>query len=227
MNKSTFALIERFMLEKTEDSAHDRTHIDRVLYMALDIARYEKDADRDILIAACLLHDIARPLQAKDERVCHALAGGEMAYAFLLQNGWREERAAHVRDCIRTHRFRIDDAPATIEAKILYDADKLEATGALGIARTLQYGGQMGEPLYALDENGNILLEGGGADVSSFFQEYHFKLKKLYSRFYTERAASLAREREKTMTDFCLSLHREISHTLENGRNALFSALEA
>lgn len=227
MDKNTFALLERYMLEKTEDSAHDRSHIDRVLYIALDIARCEKNADRDILIAACLLHDIARPLQAKDERVCHARAGAQMAYAFLLQNGWREDRAAHVRDCIRTHRFRIDDTPATIEAKILYDADKLDVTGALGVARTLQYGGSMQEPLYVLDENGGILLEGGGADVSSFFQEYHFKLKKLYGRFYTERAATLACEREKAMTDFCNSLHREISLTLENGRNALFEALEA
>lgn len=225
MDKLMFGLIERHMLEKTEDSAHDRSHIERVLYAALDIARYEKDADRDILIAACLLHDIARPLQAADERVCHARAGGEMAYEFLCQNGWSEERAAHVRDCIRTHRFRADDTPQSIEAKILFDSDKLDATGTLGIARTLQYGGQMGEPLYLLDENGQILFDGGGADISSFVQEYHFKLKKLYGRFYTGRAAALARERERTMTDFYQGLCREIGLTLENGRAALAEAL--
>ncbi|HWS30320.1 MAG TPA: HD domain-containing protein [Clostridia bacterium] len=225
MDKNTFHIIEQFMLEKAGDSAHDRAHIERVLFGALDIARYEENADLDVLIAACLLHDIARPLQAKDERVCHARAGAEMAYGFLNQIGWCEDKAAHVRDSIRTHRFRIDDTPATIEAKILYDSDKLDVTGALGIARTLQYGGSMSEPLYALDENGGILLEGGGADVSTFFQEYHFKLKKLYGRFYTERAAALAQEREKTMTDFCDALYREVSETLKNGRAALDEAL--
>ena len=226
MDKRMFERIERHMLEKTEDSAHDRTHVERVLCGALDIARHEKNVNFDVLIAACLLHDIARPLQATDERVCHARAGAEMAYRFLQENGWSEAQCAHVRDCVRTHRFRIDDVPQSIEAKILYDADKLDVTGALGIARTMQYGGQMGEPLYVLDENGAIVLEGGGADVSSFVQEYHFKLKKLYGRFYTARAALLAREREKTMTEFYGSLYREVADTLANGRSALHDILE-
>jgi uncharacterized protein len=225
MNKNMFHTIEQYMLEKAGDSAHDRAHIERVLFGALDIARYEENLDLDVLIAACLLHDIARPLQCKDERVCHARTGADMAYCFLIQIGWSEEKAKHVRDSIRTHRFRIDDTPATMEAKILYDADKLDVTGALGIARSLQYGGSMSEPLYALDDSGNILLEGGGADVSTFFQEYHFKLKKLYGQFYTKRAGALAKLREKTMTDFCDALYREVDETLKNGRAALSEAM--
>jgi len=225
MDKIMFHTIEQYMLEKAGDSAHDRAHIERVLFGALDIARYEENLDLDVLIAACLLHDIARPLQAKDDRVCHARTGATMAYGFLMQNGWDTEKAKHVRDSIRTHRFRIDDTPATMEAKILYDADKLDVTGALGIARTLQYGGSMGEPLYALDEFGDILLEGGGADVSTFFQEYHFKLKKLYGQFYTKHAFALAKLREKTMTDFCDALYREVDETLKNGRAALSEAM--
>ena len=224
MNKNMFHTIEKYMLEKAGDSAHDRAHIERVLFGALDIARYEENADIDVLIAACLLHDIARPLQAEDGRICHAHVGAEMAYDFLMQNGWSEGAAKHVSDAVRTHRYRIDDKPSTIEAKILYDADKLDVTGALGIARSLQYGGSMSEPLYALDENGDILIEGGGADVSTFFQEYHFKLKKLYDRFYTKRAFDLAKEREKTMTDFCEALYHEIDETLKSGRDALNSA---
>lgn len=221
MDKNMFHCIEKYMLEKAGDSAHDRAHIERVLFGALDIARYEENVSIDVLIAACLLHDIARPLQAGDERVCHARVGAEMAYDFLMQNGWCEDKAKHVSDAIRTHRYRIDDIPSTIEAKILYDADKLDVTGALGIARSLQYGGSMSEPLYALDENGDILVEGGGADVSTFFQEYHFKLKKLYGQFYTKHAFELAKKREKTMTDFCEALYREVDETLKNGRDAL------
>ncbi len=226
MDKRMFEHIERHMLEKTEDSAHDRTHVERVLCGALDLAQYEKSVDFDVLIAACLLHDIARPLQAADERICHARAGAEMAYRFLQESGWSEANCAHVRDCVRTHRYRIDDVPQSIEAKILYDADKLDVTGALGIARTLQYGGQMSEPLYLLDENGNIVLEGGGADVSSFVQEYHFKLKNLYGRFYTARATELACECKKTMTTFYEALYGEVASTLENGRAALKAVLE-
>jgi uncharacterized protein len=221
MEKKMFHLIEGYMLQKAGDSAHDRAHIERVLFGALDVARYEENVDLDVLIAACLLHDIARPLQAGDERICHARVGAEMAYNFLMQNGWRQDKAKHVCEAIRTHRYRIDDKPSTIEAKILYDADKLDVTGALGIARSLQYGGSMSEPLYALDENGDILLEGGGADVSTFFQEYHFKLKKLYGQFYTKRAFDLAKKREKTMTDFCEALYREVYETLKCGRDAL------
>jgi uncharacterized protein len=59
-----------------KDSAHDTEHIYRVLYVALDIARYEENVDGDVLIAACLLHDIGREEQNADPAVCHAAAGG-------------------------------------------------------------------------------------------------------------------------------------------------------
>lgn len=203
------------------DSAHDRHHVYRVLYAALDIARHEANVDMDVLLAACLLHDIGREKQFEDPLLCHAKVGGEMAYRYLLSAGWDEQKALHVRACVASHRFRGESAPESLEAKILFDADKLDACGALGIARTLVYEGQVGEPLYVLDENGGIATDGGGADISSFFQEYHFKLKTLYGAFYTARATEIASERRQSAVRFYNALHGEITQNAEAGREAM------
>ena len=130
MTQKTFDLLESHMLACMGDSAHDAEHVRRVLYLALEIAESEPSADRDVLIAACLLHDIGREEQFRDPSLCHAQVGAEKAYRFLLDHDFSEDFAAHVRDCIRTHRFRSGDPPATIEARILFDADKLDVTGA-------------------------------------------------------------------------------------------------
>ena len=177
------------------------------------------EVDVDVLIAACLLHDIGREAQSANPGLCHAQVGGGMAFGFLVRYGWSDSRAAHVKDCITTHRFRAGSAPQSIEAKILFDADKLEASGAIGIARTLIYGGQVSEPMYIMDESGAIVVDGGGADISSFMQEYNYKLKKVYSTFYTERAKEIAACRQAAAIDFYESLHSEISENYENGIN--------
>ena len=147
MDKSTYQRIESYMLSCMDDSAHDAEHIYRVLSNALVIAREETGVDYDALICACLLHDIGRPDQIRDPSLCHAAVGCEKAYGFLTENGFGADFAAHVRDCIRTHRFRKNDQPESLEAKILFDADKLDVVGASGIARTLVYKGTVTEPL--------------------------------------------------------------------------------
>ena len=136
MKKETFSLLENYMHTCMGDSAHDGEHVRRVLYLALEIAEAEPAADRDVLIAACLLHDIGREEQFRDPSLCHARVGAEKAYRFLRGRGFPEDFSAHVRDCVRTHRFRSSDPPESIEAKILFDADKLDVTGAIGMART-------------------------------------------------------------------------------------------
>ena len=89
MNKKEIILrSERYMLECIEnDAAHDRFHIYRVLNIAIDIAQYEKNVNFYILIIACLLHDIGRKAQDENPTVCHAEAGGKMAYDFLKKEG--------------------------------------------------------------------------------------------------------------------------------------------
>ena len=87
-----------------KDSAHDKEHVYRVLYTALAIAKKEREADVDVLIAACLLHDIGRQEQVADPKVCHASAGAKKAYDFLKEKGFSDEFSKKVSQCILTHR---------------------------------------------------------------------------------------------------------------------------
>ena len=219
MTQKIYCAIEQYMRDTMDDSAHDCEHVYRVLYNALEIAKTE-EVDYDILIAACLLHDIGRPDQVKDPTLCHAQVGSEKAYSFLLQLGMPEAFAQAVRHCILTHRFRKNLPPQTIEAKILFDADKLDVTGAIGIARTLMYRGTLTEPLYRMAPDGTI--SDGSEDLGhSFFREYKFKLEKLYDRFYTRRGEELAQHRRAIAQDFYTSLYREVSTGYASGREEL------
>lgn len=225
MDKTQYHEIENYMLQCMKDSAHDCEHIYRVLYLSLDIAKFETIVDLDVLIASCLLHDIGREQQFKNPALCHATIGGEMAYNYLIKNGWNIEKAKHVRKCITTHRYRSDNPPESIEAKILFDSDKLDVTGTLGIARALLYKGKVGEPLYSVDSNGNI-LDGTGNESPSFFQEYNYKLKNLYSKIYTQRGGEIAKERENSAVAFYNSMLKEVRSSHDNGINELNLILE-
>ena len=145
----------------------------------MEIAKEEKEVDYDILVCACLLHDIGRKEQFENPKLCHAMEGAKKAYAFLSKSGFTETFAARVKMCIETHRFREANPPRSIEAKILFDAGKLDAVGVMGIARTLLYKGGVGEPLYRLDSDGNV-SDGSEDKLPSFLQEYKYKLEKIY-----------------------------------------------
>ena len=166
MKEQEYRKIEEFMQDcmKEGDAAHDREHVCRVLQAALKIAETEPEADRDILTAACLLHDVGRKEQMEDPSLDHAVVGAEKAKRFLLEEGFDPAFAGRVSACIATHRYRSDNPPESIEAKILFDADKLDVTGAMGAARTLLYQGALGEPLYTKRPagKGNRRFEGGG-----------------------------------------------------------------
>ena len=100
MNWKAFEKTEAYMLSCMNDSAHDKEHIYRVLYTALDIAAYEQDVDYEILITACLLHDIGRGEQFENPALCHAAVGGDKAFAFLMDCGWTQERAGLVTEVL-------------------------------------------------------------------------------------------------------------------------------
>lgn len=203
-----------------EDSAHDREHVYRVLFHALEIAKTESHVDYDVLIAACLLHDIGRKEQFENPALCHAQVGSEKAYRFLTEQGFAEDYAQRVRDCIRTHRFRSGNPPESIEAKILFDADKLDVTGAIGIARTLIYKGIVCEPLYSLLPDGRV-ADGEADSAPSFLQEYKYKLEKLYENFYTAKATEIAAARQHIAAQFYNCLYREADEAYEKGREEL------
>lgn len=224
MNKKTYCLLENYMLCCMKDTAHDKEHIYRVLYNALEIAKAEKNVNYDILIAACLLHDIGRKEQFKNPALCHAIVGGEKAYQFLLDHGFDTFFAEQVKQCIKTHRYRKNNPPQSLEAKILFDADKLDAAGATGIARTLLYKGIVSEPLYSVLPNG-VVSTGENDIMPSFFQEYKYKLENLYSNFYTEKATAIAKERQNISIEFYKSLYQEINSSYQNGMEELNNIL--
>ena len=226
MDKRSWRVLEEYMISRMQDSAHDMQHVYRVLNNALEIAKGEENVNMDVLMTAALLHDIGRADERMDPAADHAVTGGDRAYRTLTKTpelDYDHAFAEHVRQCIRTHRFRRNDPPVTIEAKILFDADKLDVCGAIGIARTLMYSGAHDRPLYTTDPDGNI--RDGKADTEdSFCREYRFKLEGMYDRFLTRRGAELAKERQRAAVDFYNDLLSEV-HT-GGGRAAIEALLD-
>ena len=225
MNRETYCLLEEFMLCSMDDAAHDKEHIYRVLYNALEIAKTEENVNYDVLIAACLLHDIGRKEQFENPALCHAIVGSEKACQFLVTHGFEAFYAEQVKQCIRTHRYRKEEPPQSLEAKILFDADKLDVAGAIGIARTLLYKGIVSEPLYSVLPNG-VVSAGENDSTPSFFQEYKYKLENLYSSFYTEKATAIAKERQHIAVAFYNKLYQEINASYQSGIDELNNVLE-
>lgn len=213
------------MLSCMQDSAHDKDHVYRVLYNAMMIAGGLPEVDMDVLVTACLLHDVGRPEQIADPSLCHAQVGSEKACAFLREIGWPRERAEHVRRCILSHRFRKSAPPESIEAKILYDADKLDVTGAVGVARTLMYNGALNEPMYTTGPDGR-LSNGAEGEPDSFLREYRFKLEKVYDLFLTAPGRELAQQRRAAAQAFVDALLTEMRGPETAGLAALESLLE-
>ena len=220
MTKSEYQKLENYMLECMSDSAHDCEHVYRVLYVALDIADHESEVDMDVLITAALLHDIGRKEQFENPTLCHAQVGAEKSQKYLLENGYDAEFAEKVANCIRVHRYRNSNPPQTIEEKILFDADKIDATGTLGIARTLLYKGQVGDPLYSLNVDG-LVSDGSRDSEPSFFQEYKYKLEGVYDKFFTARGRDIALERQQSAVSFYESMLTEVQDSYENGQALL------
>lgn len=221
MRKTDFTKIEAYMVECLGDSAHDVEHVHRVLYMALELADKEgQGIDADVLIAACLLHDIGRGEEMLQKGRKHAEIGAEMAHAWLLAQDFPMEMADAVRDAVLTHSYRMGLEPASFEAKLLFDADKLDALGAIGIARSLLYKGELRQPLYTLDAGGNV-QDGSGEVPKSLFQEYRRKLAYLPEKLHTGTAREMARERHAAAEAFYQSMLDEARSCYGEGQRLL------
>jgi len=194
------------------DAAHDFEHVLRVLKLAERIGAAE-GADIEILRAAVLLHDLARV--AEDQGgPCHAKAGARRAREILA--GHPPEEVEAVAHAIATHRFRRSAAPQTLEAKILYDADKLDAIGAIGIARAYAIAGRHSQRLWAEvpEDFARRSAEVARGDVANTghtpVHEYVFKLSKLRDSLFTATARAIAEERHEYMARFFERLEREV-----------------
>lgn len=170
--------------------SHGFDHVERVTALCERIGT-EEHADMGILIPAALLHDIARPAE-KAQGIPHEQEGARMAEAFLRALPYGRGSIPAISHAIRAHRFRSTEEPATLEAQILSDADKLDALGAVGIARTFMRAG----------EHGGSLEDG--------MHHFHDKLLKLPDLMYTPAARKIAQDRHAFLSRFLKELEYEM-----------------
>ncbi|OHD64405.1 MAG: hypothetical protein A2176_01480 [Spirochaetes bacterium RBG_13_51_14] len=194
-------------------SSHGWDHVERVVYMAEQIASSEKEANLFIVKAAAILHDIARIDEVDSTgKNCHAERGSRIAYDFLIGSGCGPERAELIRNCILCHRFRNDRSPDTIEAKILYDADKLDSIGAVGIGRAFLFSGEVGARLHNPDIDMTLAEAYGKEDTA--YREYLVKLRFIRDKMLTREGKRRAEERHRFMVEFFNRLRDEVSGVL-------------
>jgi uncharacterized protein len=203
-------------------SGHDFDHVLRVLALAQQIAAAE-GADPAVVYTAALLHDVGESEGRKD----HHLRGAAIAREILLNQP--PEFVEAVAHAIEAHRFRADPVPCTLEAKVVSDADKLDAIGAIGVARAFAHAGSRGTALWRKSwrqiaeatlsslpmdaSNGPQIL---GADYTPV-HEFVYKLNRIPERLYTSTARSIAAERLQFMRAFFDRLDLEMLGLDEGG----------
>ena len=191
------------------DGAHDLGHLARVWAMARRIARELGGADLEVLEVAAFLHDVVNLPKDSAERNRAALLSAQHAVTFLSKNEFPKDKLKNVAHAIEAHSFSAGVQPETIEAQILQDSDRLEALGALGIARCFNVSGQMGAALFdAADPEAN----GRALDDRAFaLDHFESKLLRIAETMHTGPAQRIAAERAEYMRQFRDQLLSEIS----------------
>jgi uncharacterized protein len=187
--------------------SHDWDHTERVLELCLRIGRKEK-ADLGILQFAAILHDIGR--EAEDRSgggVCHGERGAEIAAKILGRHGVDKDKIARVVHCIEAHRFRGRRRPESLEAQILFDADKLDSIGAVGIGRAFLFAGEIGARLH--DPAIDVEKTRPYTRDDTAYREFLVKLGRVKERIFTREGKRIARERHRFMVEFFRRLNRE------------------
>jgi uncharacterized protein len=220
MNK--FQKIQKIVEKEVDCAAHGMDHIMRVYNMSLTLAKGEK-VDLEVLRAAALLHDIGGPREMADPtgKTDHAVESAKMAGPILKKLGFSDQKIVHVQACIVSHRYRSDNRPQTLEAKILFDADKLDVLGAIGIARGLAWVGKNGAYIfrkmdlkkYAKENLADGKIGGRIKDKTKHSPQMDFetKLKFIPGKLYTKKAKRIGKERLKYTADFLRRLEKEVS----------------
>jgi uncharacterized protein len=197
----------RRMLEN-QDPAHDFYHIMRVYNNAKIIGRRE-GSNMEILLPAVLLHDLvvypkgsAKSSKSSDE-------SADLAESILQSYGYPQDQINQICYCIRTHSYSKRFVPVSLEARILQDADRLDALGAIGIARTFSVGGSENRKFYnAYDP---FYRTGRNLDDTKWtLDHFQTKLLKLEDFMHTETAKKIAKERTRFMVLFIRQLQKEI-----------------
>lgn len=193
---------------------HGPDHAERVHQLALHIGR-QLEAKLKILSAAAILHDIGRREESASQgRICHAAEGARKAAGILAELGFAAAEQAEIIHCIATHRYRGEAVPLSLEAQILYDADKLDSIGATGIGRAFLFAGQVGAKLH------NRSRDLAGSQAYSLedtaYREYKVKLSRIKERMLTGEGRRLAEERDAFMATFFRQLTKEVDLTAQS-----------
>ena len=187
---------------------HGPDHTERVHKTALHIGRL-MGAKLDVLSAAALLHDIGRRYETREQgKICHAEKGAELAREILGKLNFEQTLISEITHCIETHRYRGSKVPQTVEAKILYDADKLDSIGAVGIGRAFLFAGQTGAKLHN-ESDVDILACKPYSKEDTAYREFKVKMSKIKDRMLTPEGKRLAKERHNFMEVFFERLERE------------------
>jgi uncharacterized protein len=206
-------VFERFLQEQVaddtahQDGAHDLSHIRRVVHNALALAEVE-GAVLEVVLPAAWLHDCVivpkdSPLRSQASRIA-----ADTAVTFLRSQSYPEQHLPAIAHAIAAHSFTAQIPPETIEAKVVQDADRLDAIGAVGIARAFIVGGQLGRPIY--DEADPFCEERVPDDFVATVDHFYTKLFKLADTMQTAAGRREAQTRTQFMRDFLAQLGREI-----------------
>lgn len=216
-------------LYREGDAAHDFDHIWRVTRLAVRLAE-EEGADVEVVRLAALLHDVpvsnmpvsnmpvssadkaSRSVKPESKRRGHHFAAAEYARQLLLERGMGTERVTNVVHAIEAHRFRDQSVqPQTLEAKCLYDADKLDSIGAIGIGRAFAFAGAHGNRLWTEGWSASPADDAKptGHDYTPV-HEYFYKLRRILKTLHTRSAQRIGLERHRFMTVFFDRLDAEM-----------------
>ncbi|MFF2752833.1 HD domain-containing protein [Psychrobacillus sp. NPDC058041] len=205
---NTIEHCEQLVIEvyKHFDASHDFQHIERVRKNALEILETVENADKEVVELAVLLHDVSDPKYAKD------LTKSEQKRIIQLLK-LPQSKVSHINEVIKSVSFNggNEEVPKTIEAKIVRDADRLDAIGAVGIARTFAYGGAKGRKLYDVSETprSNMTVEEYRSKDTASVTHFYEKLLLLSNGMMTEKGKALAEERHAFMELFLQNLREE------------------
>jgi uncharacterized protein len=188
--------------------SHDWDHTERVYNLCLRIGK-EENVDTGIIKLAAILHDIGREEEDRlNGKICHAERGAILARQILEKHNVEENKIAKITHCIETHRFRGDKIPQSKEAKVLFDADKLDSIGAVGIGRTFLFAGEVGARLHNkevdIEKTKPYTVEDTG------YREFVVKLSKIKDKMLTSEGKRIAEERHDFMVKFFDRLNEEV-----------------
>ena len=193
------------------DAAHDFDHVLRVARMAERIALAE-GADLLVVRLAAYLHDVPVEEPSHEARLAHHLRAAQFARKLLLDRGMEPQKVENVEHCIQAHRFRDQSIqPNTLEAQCVYDADKLDSIGAIGVGRAFTFAGAFGHRLWTepITQTPPYEARPKNGDYTPT-HELVYKLQKLQDTLFTKTARQIGVERHRFMLAFFKQLDDEM-----------------